>query len=38
MQINKYAVKHKILSFLDAMYKQRQYFCVVKHVIRRITK
>ncbi len=38
MQINKYAIKHKILSFLDVLSKQRQYFCVIKHVIKRITK
>ena len=38
MQIKKYAVKHKILAFLGITYKQRSYFCVVKHVNRRITK
>ena len=38
MQINKYAIKHKILPFWSTMYKQRLYFCVVEHVNKRITK
>ena len=29
MQINKYAIKHKILPFWSTMYKQSLYFFVV---------